>query len=286
VWIDEAYLEMEGWEPPPDVPVILNWIEVHSLTRPYSAYPFTSESEIKKVEEWLKTVPTENFWGIVFIREEIYRTHIAFNDDVDTTWFDETILGYPLYLRESPTATEDEWKSEMYFRMIRGFYNYFSPLTKVGTTVGYGVIMPGLIDEYYGEPAMAFIREYYDFVFAYIYNPDLDFFKAAGEPYLSVVDELFPNQKKFWILTRIWDYNRDRWEYEAIALEMKNCLDRNMVITTFHRSEPSIEEVCSLMLKAIELYDSKAPYYEDNVHGRNLLTGYVGNTYGWVEVLE
>ena len=154
VWIDDVVLEMETWEPPLAIPVVLNWFEVH-----YPDDPFTSETELKIVEEWLKTIPTENFWGIIFIREEIYRTHISFNDNLNTTWFGEALLGYPLYLVGNSSATEDDWKSEMYLRMIRGFHNYFSPLTKVGITMG-DRILPGFKDEYYGESAIAFIQEH------------------------------------------------------------------------------------------------------------------------------
>ena len=89
-----------------------------------------------------------------------------------------------------------------------------------------------------------------------MYNPNLDIFEYAGKQYLSIIDQLFSNQKKFWILTNIWDYNTDIWKLEAIALEMKNCLDRNMLITIFYQSNPPIEQGWLLMLKAIELYES------------------------------
>ena len=274
VWLDEVYF---GKEPPEviEVPVILNWADLYLLK------PFKSESDLNKVEERLKTVPTENFWGMFFICEEIYRTDIAFYDSVDTTWFGERLLGYPLYLTDSPGATEEDWKDEMYLRMIRGFYNYFHGRTKVGITVGYDRIMPWRIDEYYGAPAVAFIQQYYDFVFAYPYTTDLEYFLQHSKPYLSAVESLFPSQKKFWILTRPWP-GWPPWEREAIALEMKNCLDRDIVVTTYYETEPPLEEVWTLMLKAIELYDSNAPYFETIVYGENLLTGYVGNTYGWV----
>ena len=72
---------------------------------------------------------------------------------------------------------------------------------------------------------------------------------------------------------------------EAIALEMKNSLDRNMVITV-SVSQTYKEEIWDYMLSSIYLYITEASYYERYVEGQNLLTGYVGNTYGWVKVNE
>jgi hypothetical protein len=184
----------------------------------------------------------------------------------------------------------DDWKDEMYLRMVRGFYNYFHPLTKVGITLGWPVPMPGESDVSLGRPALIFIRDHYDFAFFYIYTPNLDFFlKTIGnygsvKDYYSVIDQLFIKQEKFWILTRIWDLNKDVWEYEAIALEMKNCLDRNIAITLYYKNNPPIAETWPMALKCIELYNRNATYYETRVYGKNSLTGYIGETYGWVEV--
>jgi len=279
VWIDEASLIMEGWQPP-TTPAILNWAELHRPWNPWN--PFKTESDLKYVEQGLKTVPTENFWGIIGpIREEHYWHHIEFNDDVNTTWLGESLLGYPLYLEESPGATEDEWKDEMNLRMIRGFYDYFHPLTKVGATAGLGSLRR--IPYYFGVPALAFIREHYDFVILYEYTENLEYFDEKTRQSLQLIDQFFQKQKKFWIITR--NGSKPDWELEAIALEMKNCFDRNMVVTCYYQNDPPLEDIWPLMLKAIELYDSKAPYYENHVYGRNLLTGYVGDTYGWVEVL-
>ena len=278
VWIDEASLTMEGWQPP-TVPVILNWYTLRL------SLPIRTEQALTNLEEGLISISTENFWGIISPGyEEVYRIHIAFDDDLDTMWFGENLLGYPLYLAEKPDATKDEWMDEMYLRMIRGFYNYFSPLTKVGITWGWTDAANW--NTIYGEPAITFIQQHYEFLFFYPYTIDLEDWLKRNKPYLSAVEQLFPNQKKFWILTRIWPGNEARWEREAIALEMKSCLDRNMVITTYHESNPSLEETWALMLKSIELYDSKASYYETLIYGRNLLTGYMGDTYGWVEVFE
>lgn len=225
--------------PREDLSVILNY---HTLHNPYnpSFNPFVTEADLKTVEQGLKTVPTENFWGIIFIAEEHYKTHVKFNDDVNTIWFGEVLLGYPLYLAESPGATVNQWKDEMWLRMIRGFHNYFSPLTKVGITASGSSIVPNWknrswckgIGKYWGDPAMTFIREHYDFVILYAYTDNLEDFTSWTSQYLQLVDQLFQKQKKLWILTRIFGAGNENWEREAIALEVKNCLDRNIVITT------------------------------------------------------
>jgi hypothetical protein len=288
-WVVAAYPNYI--KPRENLSVILNWYDLHPPSM------IKTEAELKSIEEGLKSVPIENFWGIFFIAEEHYRTHIAFYDAVNTTWFGEKLLGYPLYLKGNPSTTRDQWKDEMYLRMIRGFYNYFHPKTKVGITAPAGSVIAnyrdlswlGGIPYCFGEPAMAFIRERYDFVFLYGYAVNLEDFNEWFKPYFSLTDQLFSMQKKFWILTRIWDEpppwgNVDVWEKEAIALEMKNCLGRNMVITSYYWNNPPLKETWALMLKAVELYNREAPYFENYVYGENLLTGYVGDTYGWVEV--
>ena len=193
------------------------------------------------------------------------------------------MLGYPLYLAESPGATVDQWKDEMFLRMIRGFYNYFSPLTKVGITAG-GATGGSLtnIPYSFGWPAMDFIREYYDFVILYRYSVNLEDFNARTRQDLQISDQLFTKQKKFWILTRIFNDNRLLWTPEAMALELKNCFDRNIAVTLYSTNIPPFEEIWPLMLNARELYNIRAPYTESLVYDTNLLTGYVGDTYGWV----
>jgi len=261
VQIDETSLIIEGWQPP-RIPVILNWYAF----RP--SLPIRTQEALTELEQGLKSITTDNFWGIISpVCEEIYRTHIDFNDDVDTTWFGERLLGYPKYLEENPGATQRAWQEEMYLRMIRGFYNYFSPLTKVGITWG----------------IVNFIKQHYDFLILYPYTENLEYWLQQSKPYLSAVEEQFLKQKKFWILTRIWDYNKENWEREAIALEMKNCLDRNIVIMPY---SSTLEEVWPLMLKAIQLYNSQVTYFENYIYGKNLLTDYIGKTYGWVQVSE
>jgi len=287
VWIDEVSVEME---PRPSRPsfVILNWCTLHPPWDPFN--PFRTAADLKMVEDGLKIVPAENFWGIIFIEEEHYRVHVDFNDDVNTTWFGERLLGYPSYLQEVPTATKEQWRDEMFLRMIRGFCNYFHAKgVKVGVTANGDSTVVGWkggqgIPYYFGEPAMAFIRQYYDFVVLYAYTENLDFHQNLTKQYFTLIDQLFQNQKKFWILTRIWNYNKNTWEREAIALEMKNCLDRNIAVLPYHRTIPTLNETWALMLKSIELQGSKAPYFETRIYGTNLLTGYVGNTYGWVKV--
>jgi len=266
-----------------NTPIVLNWWSLHPAFVEGDPNKFKTESDIKTVEEKLKTVPAENFWGIIFISAEHYKTHVDFNDSVNTTWFGEALLGYPLYLREKPGATKLEWREEMYFRMIRGFYNYFKDKTKVGITAG-GWPQTGIGN--FGVQGWDFVKENYDFVVLYLYTTNLEDFNSRTKSYFDFIDANYPKQKKFWILTRIWDSNQATWEREAIALEMKNCLDRKIIVTTYISSapKPPFEEVWSLMLKATELYDTKAPYFESYFYGKNLLTGYVGNTYGWIDV--
>jgi hypothetical protein len=274
-WIDNVSLIQEGWQSP-EVPIILNWIKVYP-------YPWGTQietaSELQRLENELKSIPAENFWGILFIREEIYRTYIGFNDDVNTTWFNEKLLGYPLYIEEQTGATIAEWKDEMYLRMIRGFYTYFSPLTKVGIT--WGQTEREYWEIAYGEPATTFIKENYDFLILYPYTKNLDEWISSSEPYLNIVEKEFPKQKKFWLLT----FMRTNWEPEAMGLELKNCFDRNIPVMRYYEEEPPFEQIWLLMLEAIELYKTGAPYYEASVYGRNLLTDFIGYTYGWVEVL-
>jgi hypothetical protein len=69
-----------------------------------------------------------------------------------------------------------------------------------------------------------------------------------------------------------------------MALEIKNCLDRNTVIALYYLNDPSFEETWDKILLAIELYNNNSPYYEYYVYGENLFSGYIGNTYGWVRV--
>ena len=276
-WVIASLPDYE--KPRQNISVILCWYSLHPPFNPYN--PFETESEINEVEEALRSVPLENFWGMLFINEEHYRSHIGFYDDVNTTWFGERLLGYPLYLEENPSATTDEWKDEMFLRMIRGFYNYFHVKgIKVGITANSGSTVPNYrnqswikgIPAAFGEPAMAFIRQHYDFVFLYTYSRNLEDFYWTKQ-YFSIIDNLWQKQKKFWILTQIWPDNEAVWEKETIALEIKNCLDRNIVVTSYHNTNPPFEETWPLIKRAIELYNSEAPYFEEYVYGKNLLTG-------------
>jgi len=292
-WVVAAYPDYA--KPRENLSVILDWYSVHPPYEPFN--PFQNQSDIEEVESKLKTISPEKFWGILFICEENYRVHIGFNDDVNTTWFGERLLGYPLYLAANPNSTMESWKDEMYLRMVRGFYNYFHEKTNVGLTADAGTLVEDFrnqswalgVSKYYGEPAMDFIRKNFDFVILYLYTKNLEDFTWTKQ-YFSISDELFQKQEKFWILTRIWigsnDINPDeKWEPESIALELKNCFDRNMMVMTYYWSpNPPLDEVWALMLKASQLYSSGATYYEKWIYGTNLLTGYVGNTYGWVNV--
>ena len=303
-WVIASNANQDSTHPfPANVNVILNHLWVHL---PWDN-PFRTAADLTTLENRLKTeVNPAKFWGIIFISEEHNRDSVAFNDDVNVVWFGETLLGYPLYQAQVPGATVDQWKDEMFLRMTRGFYNYYHQFTKVGQTMPYPSFQArSYVDYqafYYGTPAFNFIRQHYDFVVTYAYTTNLGktqdngvFKRADGEAdiadYFQKIDTYFPNQQKIWILTRIWDVsptntNKAYWTPEAVALEMKNALDRNMIITYQYDGDPSLESMWALMQKAIALYNSNATYTEEYTYGENMLTGYIGNTYGWVKVIS
>ena len=185
----------------------------------------------------------------------------------------------------------------MMLRMIRGFYNYWHGQgVQVGITGGGSSLIPDSsqdtqVDMRYGSPALEYIADYYDFIFAYNYTKDLSGLNGL-KYYLNELDTVYPNQKMFWILTRSWgdSSGNPTWtiEPEAVALEMKNCLDRNYVITTYQDTlndgtpPYTLSQWWSYMQTACALYDANAPYYEQVVYGTNMLTGVTGYTYGWV----
>lgn len=284
--------------------LVLNWISLHKAQNPFN--PFVNQSDIDTVTQDIMSMPASfytNFWGIIFISEEHYRTHVAFADNVNTTWFGERLLGYPLYLSEVQSATHDQWMDEMFLRMVRGWYNYFHARgIKVGINANGGSTVdqwavpnprPNAhgIPDFFGWPAMNFISEHYDFVVNYAFTGDLADYQWTKKYLSEVVDVCFQNQTKFWQLTQIWNitdnigYNANYWEPEAQALEIRNCLDRNMIMMPYYWRSPPLNETLATMQKATELHDNGAPYFETYVRGENLLTGYVGNTYGWVQLL-
>jgi len=286
-WVVAAEPNYE--KPRGNISVILNWYSLHS---PHTNnWRITTAEELRVIEGNLKSVQTDRFWGIIFICEEHYRIHVAFNDDVNTTWFNERLLGYPLYLLESQSATRDEWMDEMFLRMIRGFYNYFHARgINVGITAGAASMVTNYRNEswskgwtyYFGESSMAFVKECYDFVILYSYTMNLEDFYWTKQ-YLSMIDQLFQKQEKFWILTRKWEgLGEQVWEREATALEIKNCLDRKLVIISYYAANPPLDEAWPLLTRGIELYNRDAPCFEEYVYGKNLLTGQVGTGYGWV----
>ena len=286
-WVVARYPDYVA--PRPDVSAILDWYPLHEAYYP-SWNPFRTVEDLRTVEQAFMTAPVENFWGTLFISTEHYKTHAWFNDDVDTTWFGERLLGYPLYLQDNPDVTEDEWRCEMFLRMLRGFYNYFHVRgVKVGVSASGGSLITNFRDNewakgiphFWGDPALNFIRAYYDFVVVYTYAQNLQDFTDWSKQYFQLIDQLFPNQKKFWILTRIWSSNVDTWEPEAMALEMKNCFDRNIVVTSYTDYDPP--RIWPMILKARELYNQRAPYTETPVPDTSLLTGVFGEkTFGWV----
>lgn len=273
--------------PDPSIKVILDWYGVFT-----DIGAFRTEADIKTVEDRLMTVPTENFWGTLWITEEIYKEHhLLFEDGVNTTWFGEELLGYDLYQSVVPGATNDEWKDEMFFRMVRGAYNYWkSQGIKVGTTMGGNKAWneEWTVNTTWGLKARNFIKANFDFIFFYQYTPNLDRFwnhphgPYSTEDYFESIKE-FTKQKKFWILTRIWPGENDTtWEKEVIALELKNAFDQNMVTTVYYWNQPPFSEIFPLVVEAVSLYETDQPYYEEFVEGENRLTEIVGPTYGWV----
>jgi hypothetical protein len=306
-WVVAAHPTQDpGYAFPSNVKVVLDNLWAHipwDSSNPMEG-AFQTAAELTQTETNCKAVNPSKFWGIIFIGEEHNRYHIQFNDDVNVLWFGERMLGYPLYKAQVPSATIDQWKDEMFLRMTRGFYNYYHALgVKVGQTIAYpSILQRSYVDYsayYYGTPALNFIRQNYDFVVVYAYTTNLhkngdtySYFLQNGEPDISTffqkIAELFPNQQKIWILTRIWSLpgnpadNTANWEMAAVALEVKHALDQNMIITYQYDGDPSFNTMWPVLQKAVQLYNSGAPYYESYTYGKNLLTGTVGNTYGWV----
>jgi parallel beta-helix repeat protein len=278
-----------------NITLIMDWYDLHPPWGPYN--PYKTTEDLKTVEDGLKRIPSNVLWGIIGGAgpcHEHYKEHIQLNDNVDTTWFGEKLTSYSLFLRENSRATQDQWRDEMYLRMCRGFYNYFHSIgIKVGQSIEIETLVYGLRNRtfpkgyttYFGEPAFAFIRENYYFIVAYGYTRNLEDFQQWIKPGFLLIDQYFPKQKKFWILTRIWQGENDQtWEPEAMALEIKNCLDRKMIILLYSSNNPAFNEVWRVLLKGIELYNSGTAYFEEYVYGKNLLTGYEGSTYGWVGI--
>jgi len=269
---------------PPSKNLILDhfWV-IEGLEQDF--YP-RSCSDLETIENRHKVVATGKFWGIDFIREEVENTWFNYLDlNADCTFFGENILGYDRYKQTVPDASVEVWRDEMYFRAIRGFYNYIksrNPPEKIGITMG-GYSM---IDwkSHFGEKAMGFIKNNYDYVVVYIYTQDLEQFERDTKKYLTLIDELFPRQQKFWIVSRSW--LPSEIEPEIIQVEVKNVLDRGMVIVSYGPTGLEPPEVIDHMVKSINLYTSALKnYYEDYIMGKNMITGKTGNTYGFVDTL-
>jgi hypothetical protein len=272
----------------------MDWYDLHP---PWPYNPFKTAVDLKTVEDALKNLNVASLWGILGpVCHEHYVEHIAQYADVDTTWFGEAIKSYSRYVAtENPSATTREWQEKMWFRIIKGFQSYFQGKgIKVGSSMEMETLVVGFRDRtfpqgyetYYGEEGFQYIRNQYDFIVGYGYAMNLSDYNQWIKLGLAFIDQYFPKQKKFWIITRPFDEPWcTSWEPEAIALEMKNCLDRNMIILTYSTVSAkgfSFTQHWQWMLKGIELYKGTERYYETYVYGKNLLTGYEGNTYGWV----
>jgi len=288
-------MRAEYTPPRPDLKVIFVPYQIHKPWNRTTGHTlpneFVTEEDLREVETALLAVNTSKFQGISFF-EEHYTMHIGFEDGLNYTWLGrELLVGYDIWLADHPDSNQTEWKNEMYLRMVRGYYEYFhNKGLKVGMLVGGGAIVENWKnrdwckgpEDTFGNPAYTYMKSHLDFIVCYSYISVYDEIIWLKR-YWEKLEEDFPTQQKFYILTRKWDYNYDIWEPEAFAVEMKNGLDHNAVLLIYYDNDPPREEAWNWILTGIELYDNNAPYYEYYVEGRNLLTGYVGETYGWVE---
>ncbi|MBM3283025.1 hypothetical protein FJY90_02115 [Candidatus Gottesmanbacteria bacterium] len=242
-------------------------------------------NDLKIVENRHKSVPAGKFWGIDFIREEIDKTWFSkLDNNANCAVFGENILGYNVFKDTAPYANEESWKDEMYFRVIRGFYNHIksrNPPEKIGITMGGDLLT--WWQSHVGEKAMNFIKTNYDYVIFYSYTKDLGLFRSYTKPmYLTLIDDFFSKQKKFWIVSRNWPQLLII-EPEIIQLEVKNALDRNIVVLSYGPAGLDPPEVIDYMAKSVDLYkNAPGNYHEEYTGGVNMITGKVGNTYGFV----
>ena len=285
-----------------DVKVILNW---YSLDVPWgdggngaSANEIQTAEELNSIENQLRNIPIQNFWGTLWFGSEEHRlTHFDnFNDDVDTMWFNERIVGYPIYLKEAPGASRDMWAEEMMLRLMRGACNYWhSKGLKVGVMMGGGT----LVDNFRGKshydgpasawglPAYNYWRNNFDFVVMYPFTCTLEYYQLWTVQYWEVVERDLTKQIKFLIPPQSWswwngpDASDPRWifEEEAVALELKWAFDHGYIITPYYRGG-----YWDYAVKGMELYLQNKPYYEEYVSGENLLTHKKGLVYGWVKL--
>ena len=275
----------KGYTAPAGQKVILS--DINDVGMPRN---IVTADDLAEIEGQVMLWDASKFWGVIFLSEEWWKPKVQFENGMSYTWFGQWLAGYDVWLGSHPGWTKEEWRSEMYYRLVYGFYEYFKAQgVRVGHTMGMGTVLPQNRETYFGAKAWDYIRDNSDFIFFYTYTKHLEHWLAGEKAYFDYVDELMAGgAKPFFILTQRW-YDKpwwDDWEPEAIALEMKNALDRDMVITVYRynsRWNPDFHENWALMLQSVELYKQGAPYYEEYVAGRNLLTGYDGQTYGWVQ---
>ena len=295
--------------PREDIKVILDWYTLHI---PWgggagggNANKFWTEEQLQVVEDGLMSVPTDNFWGTLWMgSEENRRQHIGFDPGLNFTWFNETLLAYDLWIIDNPPdptnywSRVEEWKDEMCLRMMRGACEYWhSKGVKVGVMLD-GTLIPGYrnvwwsigVSLHFGWPAFNYLKENFDFVIGYPFTSNLEFYNNWTIPFWDFLEEHHQKQKKFIITTQKWYWNTENepdpiniWEPEAIALEIKDCLDKGYVIMPYYNPDPPRDEIWSMIQTGIALYESGAPFYYNYVNGTNLLTGKVGLTYGWVK---
>lgn len=283
-WVVAAYPLVT--KPLPDCNLVLNYFLVNGTL----VSPLCNETSIARLEAEFMKVNASEFWGTLFIAEEVYKSVVQFVDGINTTFYGKRMLGRDLYLAQMPGSSEDAWRDEMYFRMMQGFYEHYHALgLKIGITAARSCVLDESpssgIAPTFGHKAFQFLVANFDFVILYQYTA---VFEGIGslKNYFDAIDVLFTQQQKFWILTRVWDESIAYWQREAIAPEIVRCLDRNITILQYKTTAPdplSYEAIWNLTCKGIELYRTGAYYLENRIVGRNLLTGQEGYTYGWME---
>jgi hypothetical protein len=290
----------------PGLKLILCWDYLISYDAPWTTANLqTMETSYKAL---VSNGQAAKFWGILFLGEENYKKFITaegsvtqgFDADMDITWFDESLQGYTVYHAANPSATVQQWGNEMMLRMLRGFYTYWHAQgLQVGITGGGSSLIPNATqdtqgDMRYGTPAINYIAATYDFIFAYNYTRNLSGLTGLNT-YMAVLDSKYSGQKIFWILTRSFTgYNI---EAEAVALEMKKCLDRSYVITTYEDTlndgtpAYTLAQWWTYLQTCITLYQTDlSDYHESLMVGINYVNQLTGATaasypnlmYGWV----
>lgn len=241
----------------PNVKLILNWDALHMAYVAGEKNPFITETDLKTVETALLTLDTTPYWGIIGpVAEEHFRTHIEFIDGLNISWLGENLVGYDIYQLTVPTATRLEWQQEMYYRMLRGFTNYFkSKGLKVGVGIGGSAIVPywrnrtweGSIPYFFGTQAFQHIQNYADFIMLYAYSDTKEIFNTWTTQYLQLINYYFQGKKAFWIITRPYSWSSPEWTTEMVALEMQE-VNKNSYTAMLSGYATNFTEIWNVMV--------------------------------------